>query len=143
MNMRIIRFEDVESWKEGRILCKMVYEIARREQFATDFGLRNQIQRAAVSVVSNIAEGFDSRSNPEFQRFLIYARRSLSEVKCQLYIALDAEYISQQEFTGIYDQADKVGRLANGFIRFLSLHRKPPRITSNKQTNKPTNEQTN
>jgi len=139
--MKIVRFEDVESWKEGRKLCNMVYEIARHGQFSRDFGLRDQIQRAAVSIVSNIAEGFDSKSNAEFYRFLIYARRSISEVKSQLYVAIDAKYISQQEFNIIYNQADKVGKLTNGFLRFLSANKKSkPRLPNNKQTNEQANE---
>lgn len=122
--MKIVRFEDIQSWQEGRKLCKMIYEISRRGQFSKDFGLRDQIQRAAVSIISNIAEGFDSKSNIEFHRFLIYARRSISEVKSQLYVALDTKYISQAEFDSIYSQAEKVAKLTNGFVRFLSLNRK-------------------
>jgi len=137
--MRIVRFEDVESWKEGRKLCNMVYEAARHGQFSRDFGLRDQIQRAAVSIVSNIAEGFDSKSNAEFHRFLVYARRSISEVKSQLYVAVDAKYISQEEFDLIYSQADKVGKLTNGFLRFLSANKKSkPKSTDNNQTNQQT-----
>ena len=133
--MKIVRFEDVESWKEGRKLCNMIYEIARHEQFSRDFGLRDQIQRAAVSIVSNIAEGFDSKSNAEFHRFLVYARRSVSEVKSQLYVAVDAKYISQEEFDHIYGQADKVGKLTNGFLRFLSANKKSKPKQTNQQTN--------
>ena len=137
--MKIVRFEDVQSWQEGRKLCKMIYEISRRGQFSKDFGLRDQIQRAAVSIISNIAEGFDSKSNIEFHRFLIYARRSISEVKSQLYVAVDAKYISQQEFDLIYGQADKVGKLTNGFLRFLSQNKKSmPKSSDKKQTNEQT-----
>ena len=132
--MKIVRFEDVESWKEGRKLCNMIYAIARHEQFSRDFGLRDQIQRAAVSIVSNIAEGFDSKSNAEFHRFLVYARRSISEVKSQLYLAVDAKYISPEEFDLIYSQADKVGKLTNGFLRFLSANKKSKPKQTNQQT---------
>lgn len=132
--MKIVRFEDVESWKEGRKLCNMIYAIARHEQFSRDFGLRDQIQRAAVSIVSNIAEGFDSKSNAEFHRFLVYARRSISEVKSQLYLAVDAKYISPEEFDLIYSQTDKVGKLTNGFLRFLSANKKSKPKQTNQQT---------
>ena len=116
--MRILRFEDIDSWKEGRILCGMVYDASENVRFKNDFGLKDQIRRAAV--ISNISEGFDSRSNREFSRFLVMARRSASEVKTQLYVALDRKYISQNDFEKIYSQCDKVGKLVNGFIRFLS-----------------------
>jgi four helix bundle protein len=123
--MRIFRFEDIESWKEGRILCRMVYDASENSRFKNDFGLKDQIRRAAVSVMSNIAEGFDSRSNAEFRRFLVMARRSASEVKSQLYVAVDRSYINRKDFEVIYDQCDKVGKLINGFIRFLSSSQKP------------------
>lgn len=118
--MRIVRFEDIESWKEGRVLCRMVYDATEKGRFKNDFGLKDQIRRAAVSVMSNIAEGFDSRSNMEFRRFLVIARRSASEVKSQLYVALDRAHITRKEFDDLYSQCDKVGKLINGFIRFLS-----------------------
>lgn len=137
--MKIVRFEDIASWKEGRILCKMIYALTDKRKFKSDVGLKDQIQRAAVSVISNIAEGFDSRSNAEFQRFLIYARRSVSELKSQLYVAFDVSYITQDEFDTTYNQADKVGKLTNGFIRYLTSTTKPKL----KSTGRPTNEQTN
>ena len=103
--MIITRFEDIESWKAGRILVRRVYELSRKGKFRSDFGLRDQICRAVVSITSNIAEGFESQSNAEFIRFLIYSRRSASEVKSLLYVALDNEYISNREFDKIYERA--------------------------------------
>lgn len=122
--MRLLRFEDIEGWKEGRVLCEMVYNVTEKGRFGRDFGLRDQIRRAAVSVMSNIAEGFDSRSNREFSRFLVISRRSVSEVKSQLYVALDRGYIAADEFDRIYKQCDNVGKLVNGFLRFLSASKK-------------------
>lgn len=117
--MKITRFEDIESWKEGRLLAQLVYKVARKGKFKSDFALRDQICRAVVSITSNIAEGFESQSNTEFIRFLIYARRSSSEVKSQLYIALDNEYITQKEFDEIYEKATLTAKLINGFITYL------------------------
>jgi four helix bundle protein len=140
--MKIIRFEDIGSWQEGRKLCTMIYGITQYGQFNKDFGLRDQIRRAAVSVISNIAEGFDSKSNIEFHRFLIYARRSISELKSQLYVALDVKYISRSEFDTIYMQAEKTAKLTNGFVRFLSQHKKSAPKSSNENLNKLANKQT-
>jgi four helix bundle protein len=118
--MKIIKFEDIDAWKEARILTNRIYEITKKTAFSRDFGLRDQIQRAAVSVMSNIAEGFDSQSKADFIKFLIYARGSTSEVKSQLCVALDQGYISQEEFDKTYGEASKVARLINGFIRYLA-----------------------
>ena len=129
--MKIIRFEDIKAWKEARILTKMVYEITKKAAFAKDFGLKDQIRRAAISIMSNIAEGFTSHSKASFIKFLIYARGSSSEVKSQLYIALDQNYIKQEEFNKLYEQASKTARLINGFIRYLSKTKQPS--TDNRQ----------
>ena len=87
--------------------------------FAKDFGLRDQIRRAAVSVMSNIAEGFDRGGVREFIQFLFIAKGSAAEVQAQLYVALDAGYITQEQFKGLYDLAGNTGRLIGGFIRYL------------------------
>jgi len=117
--MKIIRFEDIEAWKEARKLVNNVYDLTDKLLFKKDFGLREQIQRASVSCMSNIAEGFDGDSNQQFIQFLFYTRRSGSEVQSQLYVALDRKYITQTEFEKVYEQAKKVGKLTNGFIRYL------------------------
>lgn len=117
--MKIERFEDVKAWKEARTLTKLVYEISNDGSFASDFGLRDQIRRAAGSVMHNIAEGFDAGSDSEFVRFLKYARRSASEVQSQLYIASDQEYISAKQFDRLYGQASSTKRLINAFIAYL------------------------
>jgi four helix bundle protein len=88
-------------------------------QFGRDYGLRDQIQRASVSVVANIAEGYDSLSNREFVRFLGYALRSATEVQSHLYVALDQDYASQDQFNAIYQQAIEVKNLLHGFLRYL------------------------
>jgi len=116
----IQKFEDLRSWKSARELVKMIYEITNDGAFHRDFGLRDQICRAAVSVMSNIAEGFGSGSDSEFIRFLGYSRRSISETQSQLYIALDVNYLAQEQFEAIYSKANETERQVNAFIGYLS-----------------------
>ena len=117
--MKIERFEDVRAWQEARVLTNMVYEASDTGPFAKDWGLRDQVRRAAGSTMHNVSEGFDAGSDAEFIRFLKYARRSASEVQSQLYIALDCHYIDQDQFQRIYDQATSVKKLINAFIGYL------------------------
>jgi four helix bundle protein len=121
--MTIERFEDIEGWKLARELTRMVYSATKNPDFIKDFGLKDQIQRAAGSAMHNIAEGFDGGSDAEFTKFLRYAQRSCTEVKSQLYAALDQNYISVDEFTPIYDQANKTHHCIGGFIRYLTNKR--------------------
>ena len=93
----IKNFEELIAWQKARELAGYVYELTRKDNFSRDFGLRDQIQRAASSVMHNIAEGFESGSDPEFVRFLKMARRSAGEVQSQLYLALDVDYITEDE----------------------------------------------
>jgi len=117
--MKLTRFEDIESWQAARELTKNIYDATRTERFSKDFGLRDQISRASVSVMSNIAEGFNSGSGPEFVRFLGYAQRSCAEVQSQLYVALDQAYVDEQLFQTLYELAGKTSALIGGFIRYL------------------------
>jgi four helix bundle protein len=91
--MRIERFEDIEAWQLARELARKVYDLTKKPKFSRDFGLKGQIQDAAGSSMHNIVEGFDSERNPEFVRFLRYAKRSCTEVQSELYLALDQQYI--------------------------------------------------
>ncbi len=104
----------------ARKLTQAVYAATRVGDFSRDFGLKDQIQRAAGSAMHNIAEGFDGGSNAEFAKFLRYAQRSCSEVKSQLYAALDQQYITQQQFDEIYQLATQTHRKIGGFIRYLT-----------------------
>ena len=115
----IKNFEDLVAWQKARELAGNVYELARHDKFSRDFGLRDQIQRAASSVMHNIAEGFESGSDPEFVRFLKMARRSASEVQSQLYLALDVGYITEEERRKGYDLATEVKKLINGMMTYL------------------------
>jgi len=105
--MGISKFEDIRAWQEARTLTKQIYVMTREGALAKDFGLRDQLQRAAVSVMANIAEGFDCDSHAEFARFLGFARRSAVEVQSLLYAALDAGYITPEVFKTTYEQANK------------------------------------
>jgi len=117
--MKIERFEDIETWQLARELTRKVYELTKKPRFTRDFGLKGQIQDAAGSSMHNIAEGFDSETNPEFVRFLRYAKRSCTEVQSQLYVALDQQYITSQEFQDVYDHAGRTRATIRGFIKYL------------------------
>jgi len=117
--MKIERFEDIESWKAGRELTKVIYNLTGKTSFNKDFGLKDQIQRASVSITANIAEGFDSKSNKAFINFLNYSFRSASEIQSLIYAALDQDYISKDEFNKVYDKCTEVKKLIGGFIRYL------------------------
>jgi len=115
----IKKFEDIKAWQEARELLKSIYEITSKGNFSKDWELKNQIRRSAVSVMSNIAEGFDRSSDKEFIQFLRIATGSCSELKSQLYAALDQKYIINELFSKIYQKATDVTKLINGFIRYL------------------------
>ena len=117
--MAIRHFEDIQAWQEARKLVKMVYLLTDEGKFAKDFGLRDQIRRASVSIMANIAEGFDCDSQGEFARFLGIARRSAVEVQSLLYTALDVGYITNEDFKKYYAQADKAKALSGAFRHAL------------------------
>ena len=118
--MKITRFEDLKCWQEARILVNMVYEAIRKSpEFQRDYRLVGQITDAAVSSMSNIAEGFSRRSNKEFVQFLFVSKSSATEVQSEGYVATDQEYISKDVFEKIYRQAEKVSRIDSGFITYL------------------------
>ena len=123
--MKIERFEDIRAWQQARELSKLVYELTRQGNFAKDFRLRDQITGAAGSIMHNIAEGFDDGSDVEFIRCLKYARRSASEVQSEIYLALDCNYISSEDFQKVYDLATTTKKSINAFIAYLRKS-KPP-----------------
>jgi four helix bundle protein len=114
--MKIERFEDIEAWKEARELVKEIYEAFTHIK---DYGFKDQIQRAVISIMSNIAEGFDRGTNREFIQFLIISRGSVSEVKSLCYAALDLGYLDKDVFDKIQERCLKLTNLLNGFIRYL------------------------
>ncbi len=115
----IKRFEDLEAWKISREVTKEIYRVSKNDLFIRDYGLRDQICRASVSIMSNIAEGFERDGNKEFVNFLSIAKGSAGEVRSQLYVALDQNYISESEFKSIYDKTDRNGKIIAGLMNYL------------------------
>lgn len=125
----IARFEEIDGWKLSRELTNKVYALTRQEVFSRDFGLRDQIRRAAVSVMSNIAEGFESRTDSQFLNFLGMARASAGEVRSQLYIALDQKYISDEQFRSAFSLAEQCAQKIAGFISYLENNPRQRRVS--------------
>ena len=111
---RVERFEDLIACHKARQLTAEVYRITAQSEFARDFGLRDQIRRAAVSAMSNIAEGFDRASRSEFHQFLVIAKASCAEIRSQLYVALDVEYINQETFDIVSSNTSELLRIIGG-----------------------------
>ncbi|HZE71688.1 MAG TPA: four helix bundle protein [Pyrinomonadaceae bacterium] len=112
------KFEDILAWQKARKATRQVYEATKHVSFAKDFGLRDQIQRASVSIMANIAEGFGRHSDREFANFLNIAHASVSEIQSHLYVALALGYVSENAFRSLYDQFDEVSRMTLA----LSVH---------------------
>jgi four helix bundle protein len=121
--MKIKKFEEIESWILARELTKEIYRITKLKYFLKDFGLKDQIQRASVSIMANLAEGFDSGSDRSFINFLNYSYRSASEVQSLLYVALDQEYISKNEFELLFVKCKNIKNLIGGLIQYLKKKR--------------------
>jgi four helix bundle protein len=111
---KLERFEDLIAWQKARLLTKAIYQATQQGKFTKDFALAGQIQRAAVSIMSNIAEGFERGSRGEFHQFLVVAKASCAEVRSQLYIAYDIGYLTQDEFDNLMLQAQEVTRIVSG-----------------------------
>ena len=111
---KIERFEDLIAWQKARELTKQIYNVTAKKPFSSDFGLREQIQRAAVSIMSNLAEGFERGSSSEFHQFIVIAKASCAEVRSQLYTALDISYITKEEFNAVNNLAAEVSRIIGG-----------------------------
>jgi four helix bundle protein len=127
---RIDKFENLIAWQKARELTKEVYQISQQGAFAKDFGLSGQIQRASVSIMSNIAEGFERGGRGEFHQFLSVAKASCAEVRSLLYVALDIKYIKKTEFRNIMDKAEEVGRIVGGLRASVDKQRKAHRKSS-------------
>jgi four helix bundle protein len=119
---KIERFEDIEAWKVARELTQNIYGVTHSGNLAKDLGLREQMQRATVSIMANIAEGFDSGSNREFIKFLGYALRSATELQSHLYVAADRGYLNTQEVDRLFGIVMKCKNLIGGFARYLRSH---------------------
>lgn len=114
--MKIERFEDILAWQKGKQLAIEIYNILRQNK---DFGFRDQILRASVSVSNNIAEGFERQSNKELVKFLFIAKGSCAEVRSMLYIALELGYIQKDDFNRLYRLTEEISRMLSGFIKTL------------------------
>ena len=126
---KIQYFEDLEAWRSAHYLARGVYRATKAGAFARDFALRDQIRRAAISIVSNIAEGFESRTTPLFVEFLGRAKASAGEVRSQLYLARDEGYIDQITCRELIQLAMSVSRQISGFTKYLERHNQ--RISNN------------
>jgi len=142
--VKIEKFEDIKAWQEARVLVGMVYAAVGADRgFGSDHRFREQIQSAAVSIMSNIGEGFSRRTTKEFTQFLFIAKGSVAEVQSQLYVALDQGYINKEKFDELYSKSDEVARLISGFIRYLlnkdkpHALKQPNKLSEPKQLNKP------
>ena len=111
---RIEKFEDLIAWQKARGLTKGIYKVTKHGDFLKDFGLREQIRRSSISIMSNLAEGFQRGGRSEFHQFLVYAKGSRAELRSQLYVALDVEYIDEVTFRKLDDLARETSRLVGG-----------------------------
>jgi four helix bundle protein len=127
--MKIHRFEEIEGWKLGRQLTRRIYRILGQQRLR-DRRFVDQVTAAAVSVMNNVAEGFDSQSNREFIRFLVYSRRSCSEIQSCLYVALDENYLTAIQFQELYDLARRTRCALDGLLTYLRGRHKEKSATS-------------
>lgn len=118
----ITRFEEIEAWQTARELTRLIYSFTEEAKFSRDFGLKDQIRRASVSIMSNISEGFESQTQAQFIRYLGLAKASAGEVRSQLYVSRDLDYITQEQFTKAFATAEKASRQIARFISYLETH---------------------
>ena len=116
---KIERFEDIEAWKRARELVSDIYQISSTGEFTRDFALRDQMRSACISILSNIAEGFERGGNREFLQFLAFAKGSAGELRAQLYIAVDQQYITTDIFDRIVGKTTEVSRMLFGLMKYL------------------------
>ncbi|MBD5781089.1 four helix bundle protein [Pelagicoccus sp. NFK12] len=112
-------FEELPIWQEARELVRLIYKLTKQEEFSKDFGLKDQIQRAGVSIMTNIAEGFERRTTKEFQQFLNYSKASSGEVRSLSYVSLDQAYVTEEQFNSIREFTLQLSRSITGFDRYL------------------------
>jgi len=118
--MKINRFEDLEVWKLSRTFVKEIYLITKNSPFSKDFGLRDQIRRASISIMSNISEGFERKGKREFVHFLYLSKGSAGEIRSQLYCAHDLGYIDENVFKTMFEKIELISKSLSGFIKYLT-----------------------
>jgi four helix bundle protein len=131
---KIERFEDLVAWQKARALAQVVYKMTRERIFAKDIGLSGQLQRAAVSIMANIAEGFERNRSGEFHQFLSIAKGSCAEVRSHLYAAHDAGYLDKTRFTEALIQAEEVGRIIGGLRASVAGQKKQATMVTTSST---------
>ncbi len=112
-------FEELDVWKNGKKFTVLIYKVTNSKTFSSDFSLRDQLRRASVSIISNIAEGFERNGNKEFIRFLKIAKGSAGEIRAQLYIAFELDYISNSEFKELYEEINLISKQLSSLITYL------------------------
>jgi len=127
MSKKIERFEDFIAWQKARKLTAEIYRVTNQGRFANDFGLRDQSRRAAVSIMSNLAEGFERGGAAEFHRFLTISKGSCAEIRAQLYVALDVGYIDDHTFNSLMSKAIEVGQILGGLRASVERRRNASR----------------
>ena len=120
----IYRFEDIKAWQLAREIVRNIYRVTQRSDFSKDYGLKDQIRRAAVSIMSNIAEGFERRTDKELVQFLSIAKGSSAEVRSQLYIAVDLGYIPEKDFESLKQDCELASKQIASFMKYLKLNLK-------------------
>ncbi|HMT09123.1 MAG TPA: four helix bundle protein [Pyrinomonadaceae bacterium] len=115
------RFEDIVAWQKSRVLAKVVYQVSGNGPFDKDYDFRRQIRRSSISVMANIAEGQGRRTDKDFAHFLNISLGSVAETKSHLYLALDLEYVCQEDFDRIYEMLDEIGRMVFSLVSHLRL----------------------
>lgn len=113
------RFEDIKAWQKAREITKTIYTITQNERFSKDYGLRDQIRRSSVSIMANIAEGNGRRTNKDFANFLTLAHGSAAETQSHLYVALDLEYISKEDFKHVYELLEEASKMTMALSKHL------------------------
>ena len=138
---KVERFEELDAWRLARAVTKKIYDFSNSGPFARDFGLRDQMRRAAVSILSNIAEGFERHADRSFHQFLVIANGSAAELRAQLYVALDLGYISNAQFDDCRADIVRIGRMLTGLMQYLkkTIDDSP---SPNHPTNRPCDPQT-
>ncbi len=134
--MKITRFEDLDVWQHARELTQSIYRLTANGQYSRDYGLKDQMRRASVSIMANIAEGFARKGDKEFGQFLFMAKSSAAEVQSHAYVASDQGYIGGPEFKSVYDMAEQESKMLSTFIKYLSRATKRPSIPMTQQTHR-------
>ncbi len=124
-------FEEIEAWKKSRELARLVYSVSGKGNFSRDFPLRDQIRKASISTMSNIAEGFERKGHSEFAHFLSIAKGSVGELRSQLYLALDQDYLNKELFNELFSRASDISRMLSGLIDYLKKINSRARRTPN------------